>query len=186
MNGPTQEQRAANRAAAQKILDAKKPVLDTEPPAPPPRPQPQPQPPDQPPSPWRHCDWAEAEQFRCRTLSGSIGLEGPWTEWADGKPPVTPMNLEFQYRAQRVVVNQTPPGMPHYARLGQGGPALVHTGTNGYYRHAGEWTIHASIGVDGRTYSDEKDEPRRFHANGHEMVECTEAEWREDQGQWAP
>ena len=47
---------------------------------------------------WRRCEWADAEQYRSRILTGSIGLEGTWDDWADGRPEKTAMNREYQYR----------------------------------------------------------------------------------------
>ena len=47
---------------------------------------------------WRRCAWAEGEQHRRRLLTGSIGLEGPWSEWTDGKPEKTLMQFEYEYR----------------------------------------------------------------------------------------
>lgn len=50
---------------------------------------------------WRRCKYAEADQYRSRVLTGSIGLEGRWTEWMDGKPERCAMNREYQYRTGR-------------------------------------------------------------------------------------
>ena len=47
---------------------------------------------------WRMCNWAEAEQYRSRILTGSIGLEGSWDEWVNGRPERTAMNREYEYR----------------------------------------------------------------------------------------
>ena len=47
---------------------------------------------------WRRCGWAEAEQYRSRILTGSIGLEGTWDDWAEGRPEKTAMNRQYQYR----------------------------------------------------------------------------------------
>lgn len=47
---------------------------------------------------WQRCKRDEAEQHRSRVLTGSIGLEGPWTDWADGVPKKSEMNREYEYR----------------------------------------------------------------------------------------
>lgn len=47
---------------------------------------------------WRRCEWAEAEQYRSRILTGSIGLEGTWDDWAEGRPEKTAMNRDYEYR----------------------------------------------------------------------------------------
>ena len=47
---------------------------------------------------WRRCEWAESEQYRSRILTGSIGLEGTWDDWEDGRPEKTAMNREYEYR----------------------------------------------------------------------------------------
>jgi hypothetical protein len=47
---------------------------------------------------WRRCEWAEAEQHRRRLLTGSIGLEGTWSEWTNGKPERTLSQFEYEYR----------------------------------------------------------------------------------------
>lgn len=52
-------------------------------------------------SPWRRCKYAEAQQHRSRVLTGSIGLEGPWSEWIDGKPDSEDMNREYEYRTTK-------------------------------------------------------------------------------------
>jgi hypothetical protein len=50
---------------------------------------------------WRRCKWADAEQHRSRILTGSIGLEGAWSEWIEGKPEKTAMNREYEYRTAK-------------------------------------------------------------------------------------
>jgi len=50
---------------------------------------------------WRLCEWAEAKQYRSRILTGSIGLEGMWCNWTDGKPDKTAMNREYEYRTDK-------------------------------------------------------------------------------------
>jgi hypothetical protein len=50
---------------------------------------------------WIRCEWPEAEEHRHRTLTGSIGLEGAWSEWKPGKPEKCWMNREYQYRRKR-------------------------------------------------------------------------------------
>lgn len=47
---------------------------------------------------WRRCDWIDAEQHRSRLLTGSLGLEGPWSDWTDGRPEKSAMNREYEYR----------------------------------------------------------------------------------------
>ena len=47
---------------------------------------------------WRRCEWGDAEQYRSRVLTGSIGLENPWTEWLNGRPERLAMNQEYEYR----------------------------------------------------------------------------------------
>jgi hypothetical protein len=48
---------------------------------------------------WMSCKlWSEAEQYRSRVLTGSIGLEGTWSDWIDGRPAQLEMNREYQYR----------------------------------------------------------------------------------------
>lgn len=44
------------------------------------------------------CDYSESHQYRYRVLCGSLGLEGPWSEWIDGRPEKCHMNKEYQYR----------------------------------------------------------------------------------------
>ena len=51
---------------------------------------------------YQRCGYLEADQYRSRVLTGSIGLEGPWSEWQDGKPEKTAMNREYQYRKAAV------------------------------------------------------------------------------------
>lgn len=47
---------------------------------------------------WQSCDWQSAEQWRQRTLTGSIGLEGRWSEWQQGKPVSLEMHRQYEYR----------------------------------------------------------------------------------------
>jgi hypothetical protein len=47
---------------------------------------------------WRSCGWNDAQQYRSRILTGSIGMEGAWYEWIDGRPEKTAMNREYEYR----------------------------------------------------------------------------------------
>jgi len=51
-------------------------------------------------SAWVRCKYADAEQHRSRVLTGSIGLEGPWSDWKDGKPARVAMNRQYEYRKQ--------------------------------------------------------------------------------------
>jgi len=53
------------------------------------------------PAEWVRCGYGAAEQHRYRVLTGSIGLEGPWSEWTDGKPEKTLMQREYRYRRRR-------------------------------------------------------------------------------------
>lgn len=48
--------------------------------------------------PWRRCDWSEAQQYRSRILTGSVGLEGTWDDWAEGRPEHPAMNRDYEYR----------------------------------------------------------------------------------------
>lgn len=50
---------------------------------------------------WRRCEYAEAQQYRSRVLTGSIGLEGPWSEWIDGRPESMDMNREYEFRTTK-------------------------------------------------------------------------------------
>lgn len=47
---------------------------------------------------WVSCEYAGATQHRSRVLTGSIGLEGPWSEWLNGKPIDFFGNRQYQYR----------------------------------------------------------------------------------------
>ena len=47
---------------------------------------------------WVKCDRTIAEQWRSRVLTGSLGLEGRWSEWEDGTVIKSAMNREYQYR----------------------------------------------------------------------------------------
>jgi hypothetical protein len=47
---------------------------------------------------WRSCFYGEAQQHRRRLLSGSIGLEGQWSKWMDGKPDQVLMQYQYEYR----------------------------------------------------------------------------------------
>ena len=44
------------------------------------------------------CEWQEAEWYRSRVLTGSLGLEGNWSEWEMGKPDKCAQNRQYQYR----------------------------------------------------------------------------------------
>lgn len=57
---------------------------------------------------WRRCEWVEAEQHRRRLLTGSIGLEGPWSEWMDGKPERSLMQFEYEYRRREHGTKEEP------------------------------------------------------------------------------
>ena len=48
---------------------------------------------------WHPCEYAEAQQHRSRLLTGSIGLEGKWTDWIEGKPEKVLMNRQYEYRS---------------------------------------------------------------------------------------
>lgn len=50
---------------------------------------------------WEPCGFAEAEEHRYRVLAGSIGLEGSWCDWLDGKPGKPRLNCEWQYRRHK-------------------------------------------------------------------------------------
>jgi hypothetical protein len=56
-----------------------------------------------PPDSWTGCDFKDAEQHRSRVLTGSIGLEGAWSEWENGRPKSLPMNRQFEYRKKAEV-----------------------------------------------------------------------------------
>ena len=51
------------------------------------------------------CEYADATQHRSRVLTGSIGLEGAWTEWKDGKPERVAMNRQYEYRKPNAEVS---------------------------------------------------------------------------------
>jgi len=48
---------------------------------------------------WRRCERSEAQEYRERVLTGSIGLEGAWSKWIEGRPEKTLMNREYEYRS---------------------------------------------------------------------------------------
>ena len=50
---------------------------------------------------WVRCKWEEADQHRKRTLCGSIGLEGKWSEWENGRGPLGRAGLEVVYRRKQ-------------------------------------------------------------------------------------
>lgn len=50
------------------------------------------------PSLYEKCEYKDAQQHRSRVLTGSLGLEGSWSEWINGKPEKCAMNREYQYR----------------------------------------------------------------------------------------
>ena len=52
---------------------------------------------------WEKCKRAESQQYRYRVLTGSIGLEGPWGEWIDGKPEKELMNRQYEYRRPKPI-----------------------------------------------------------------------------------
>lgn len=56
---------------------------------------------------WIRCGYLEAEQHRSRTLCGSLGLEGRWSDWIDGKPKKCRMNQQYQYRKANPKKNDT-------------------------------------------------------------------------------
>lgn len=43
------------------------------------------------------------QQYRYRILTGSIGLEGPWSEWTDGEPDTRYGNREYETRNASVL-----------------------------------------------------------------------------------
>ncbi len=47
---------------------------------------------------WTRCGYDDAEQYRSRTRTGSIGLEGPWSEWFGGRPERPLANQQYEYR----------------------------------------------------------------------------------------
>ena len=49
---------------------------------------------------WFRCANGDAEQYRKRTLCGSIGLESRWSEWkpVEDVVPLPTMNIEYEYR----------------------------------------------------------------------------------------
>jgi len=49
---------------------------------------------------WERCDRNHAVQYRSRVLTGSIGLEGPWTEWSSvsDDPGREAQNRQYEYR----------------------------------------------------------------------------------------
>lgn len=49
---------------------------------------------------WVSCNILDAEQYRSRILTGSIGLEGSWDNWQDGRPDRCASNRQYQYRKQ--------------------------------------------------------------------------------------
>ena len=71
-------------------------------------------------------------------------------------------------------------GPPKYARLGQGGCAMVLQGST-YYRHAGAWKVRFKCVDDGYVSV----EPYHSSLNGHQLIACTKEEWLEDNGDWA-
>jgi len=81
-----------------------------------------------------------------------------------------------------------------YVRLGKNGSALRRIGPSGasgkpvYYRDAGHWDVGAMFVGSERTlvaWEPDKASPTH-HLQGTELFEITEAEWREDNGRWAP
>jgi len=44
------------------------------------------------------CEWQEAEWYRSRVLTGSLGLEGKWSDWKMGKPEKLAQNIQYEYR----------------------------------------------------------------------------------------
>ena len=52
---------------------------------------------------WKRCKYADAQQHRSRILAGSIGLEGPWSDWIDGKPGKEFMNRQYEYRQPKSI-----------------------------------------------------------------------------------
>ena len=67
---------------------------------------------------------------------------------------------------------------PKFVRVGFWGSALRRMGnTTRYYRHAGDWSVESTI-VNGEIVA-----LSTVHAlNGRLLTECTEQEWREDNG----
>jgi len=52
---------------------------------------------------WKSCEYPDADEYRSRCLTGSIGLESPWSEWTrcpEGFYPPAPQRLceEYEYR----------------------------------------------------------------------------------------
>ena len=51
---------------------------------------------------WVRCEWEQAQEYRVRTLTGYIGLEGQWSEWkTGGRPKFWSANVEHQYRCTK-------------------------------------------------------------------------------------
>lgn len=83
---------------------------------------------------------------------------------------------------------------PLYVRLGQNGSALRRIGSADtatkpiYYRDAGHWDVGALfVGTERTLIAWEPDKNSlTHHLQGTELVEITEAEWRLDNGAWAP
>ena len=67
---------------------------------------------------WKQCDWHAAQQWRERTLAGSIGLEGPWSEWRDGKPESLNCHCQYDYRCRA--------GSPRQRGIPMGSQRLTH------------------------------------------------------------
>jgi len=47
---------------------------------------------------YKRCEREDATWHRHRTLCGSIGLEGNWSEWLKGVPEKSWQNREYEYR----------------------------------------------------------------------------------------
>jgi len=50
---------------------------------------------------WVKCEGyypTDAEEHRSRVLTGSLGLEGPWSAWLIGMPDKVLQNREYEYR----------------------------------------------------------------------------------------
>lgn len=57
---------------------------------------------------WEYCVFSDAERFRARVLTGSLGLEGPWSDWSFNLPSRLMQNREYQFQRRKLVVKQAP------------------------------------------------------------------------------
>lgn len=53
------------------------------------------------------------------------------------------------------------------------------------FRHAGQWGVDFIVKADGTFWTADNESPVD-HLNGLQLFECTEAEWRKDNGHYAP